>query len=70
MNRPPQKMGPHPKALAREKQAEAAHKEFSVPEDKDSTADQMKKVADGLCKEAVRPLATNPKLRKLLVDLR
>jgi type I restriction enzyme R subunit len=58
------------KALAPEKQEEAARTEFSIPEDVDPTPEQIKHVASRLCKEAVRPLATNPKLRKALIEFK
>ncbi len=58
------------KAIAPEKQEEIARAEFSIPEDADPTEGQLKQVAEKLCKAAVAPLATNPKLRKLLIELK
>jgi type I restriction enzyme R subunit len=57
-------------ALDVDRQVEAARKAFGLASETVPTADQIKKTAERLCKEAVRPLATNPPLRKLLRELK
>jgi type I restriction enzyme, R subunit len=57
-------------ALNPDRQVEEARKEFGLAPEAEPTADQIKKTAERLCKEAVRPLATNPPLRKLLRELK
>jgi type I restriction enzyme R subunit len=58
------------KALAPEKQEEAARKELGLAEDVDPTPEQVKPSAERLCKEAVRPLATNPNLRRVVLAMK
>jgi type I restriction enzyme R subunit len=57
-------------ALNPDRQVEEARKEFNLGPEVKPTPDQIKKTAERLCKEAVRPLATNPSLRKLLKELK
>jgi type I restriction enzyme R subunit len=58
------------KALAPERQEEVARAEFSVPEDKDPTPEQLTGVVERLCREAVAPLATKPQLREALREIK
>ncbi len=58
------------KALAPEKQEDAARRELGIAEDADPTVEQVKQVAEKLCKEAVRPIATRPELRRLLLEVK
>jgi len=57
-------------ALNPDRQMEEARKEFGVAPDAAPTPAEIKKTAERLCKEAVRPLATNPPLRRLLRELK
>ncbi len=57
-------------ALNPDRQVEEARKEFGLAPEAEPTPVQIKKTAERLCKEAVRPLATNPTLRKLLKELK
>jgi type I restriction enzyme R subunit len=57
-------------ALNPDRQVEEARKEFGLAPEAVPTPDQLKKTAERLCKEAARPLATNPPLRKLLRELK
>ncbi len=58
------------KAIAPEKQEEAARQELGIEEDADPTPQQLQQVAERLGKQAVRPLATNPALRRLLLEIK
>jgi type I restriction enzyme R subunit len=57
-------------ALDPDRQVEEARKEFGLDPKAAPTPDQIKKTTERLSKEAVRPLATNPPLRKLLRELK
>ncbi len=57
-------------AVNPDRQVEEARKEFSVPEGKEPTEEQMKQAAEKLAKAAAAPLATNPDLRKRIVNLK
>jgi type I restriction enzyme R subunit len=57
-------------ALDPDKQAELARVTFSLPPDQEPTEAQAKQVAETMIREAVKPLATKPGLRRLLQDLK
>jgi type I restriction enzyme R subunit len=57
-------------ALNPDRQVEEARKDFGLAQEVAPSPDQLKETAERLCKEAIRPLATNPPLRKLLKELK
>jgi len=57
-------------ALDPDRQIEQARKEHGLPEEKEPTAEQVEKAGKALCKQAVAPLASQPKLRRALDELR
>lgn len=57
-------------ALDADRQIEHARKKFDLPAGTDPDEGQRQKAAAELIKEAVKPLATTPKLRQLLQDLK
>jgi type I restriction enzyme R subunit len=57
-------------ALDDDRQIEHARRKFTIPPEIEPTDAQVAAAATDLIKEAVKPLATNPKLRKLLQELK
>ena len=57
-------------ALDPDVQVGQARQDFEVPEGQEPSEDQVQQSAKGLLKTAAQPLATNPKLRNLLQDLK
>ncbi len=57
-------------ALDPDVQVEQARQDFEVPEGEEPSEDQVQQAAKALLKTASQPLATNPKLRNLLQDLK
>jgi type I restriction enzyme R subunit len=57
-------------ALDPDRQAQEARRVLGLPGDADPTGAEVASAAEGLVKEAVRPLAEKPDLRRLLCDLR
>jgi type I restriction enzyme R subunit len=53
-----------------DRQVAEARTAFTVPADAEPTDKQIKQAAETLLKRATEPLATNPKLRTLIVDLK
>jgi len=58
------------KALDPDVQITKARKDNQVPPDADPTTEQVETAAKDLLKSAVKPLATQPGLRKLLIDVK
>jgi len=58
------------KALDPDEQISQARQDNGLPADAEPTAEQVKVAAKKLMKAAVEPLATKPKLRKLLVEVK
>jgi type I restriction enzyme, R subunit len=58
------------RALDADRQAEVARVKFSLGVGAEPTEKQMATVQDELVRDAVKPLATNPKLRHLIVELK
>jgi len=57
-------------ALDADKQAARAREQFKLAENAEPTDEQLNKVQSTMLKEAVQPLATNPKLRSVIQDVR
>jgi len=57
-------------ALDPDEQLARARQDNNLAEDQDPTPDQVQQAAKAMLKVAVAPLATNPKLRKLLIGLK
>jgi len=55
-------------ALDPDEQIERARQDNGLPADADPAPEQVHAAADKLLKEAVKPLATNPELRSLLIE--
>jgi len=53
-----------------DRQIEEARQAFALPDGEEPTAPQVKQAAEALLKRATEPLATNPALRTLLVELK
>jgi len=57
-------------ALDPDQQVQAARVQFGLVGDAEPTEKQVTQAAEALCKAAVAPLATNPGLRQILLDLK
>ena len=57
-------------ALSPDRQDEKAREQFDIPEEQEPTDEQIEKVAKEMLDEAVKPLTSKPKLRRLLQDLK
>jgi len=57
-------------ALDPDQQAAQAQKTHGLPQGQDPTEEQLLEAAEAMAKEAVAPLATKPKLRKLIPEIK
>jgi type I restriction enzyme, R subunit len=57
-------------ALDPDRQVEEARTRFALREDQEPSQEQIKQVATGLGREAVKVLATNPQARMLLIEMK